>query len=224
MAKFLTGPELEKAFTEIIWEAKETLLVISPVIKSGDFFKKMFERHLNNQKLHIIIVFGQNDGNVINNMSKEDFEYFGQFLNVSIIHVPNLHAKYFANESKGLITSINLYDYSFQNNIEFGVYFERNTFMDNLKFTTDQEAWEAGLKIANDHEAIFIKRPVYEKKLLFGKNYIKSEILLDYTKRFYTYPPSGDQVDVKKLVDFQSELELGSLSKEPTSANKEPDK
>ena len=59
-------------------------------------------------------------------VSIEDFDYFKEFKNISIVYVPTLHAKYYANESKGVITSLNLYDYSFKNNIEFGVVSERS--------------------------------------------------------------------------------------------------
>lgn len=213
MAKFLTGHELETAFTNIIWDAKETLLMVSPFIKPGEYFIKLFDKHLNNPQLHIIVVFGKNKDNVTKSMNKEDFEYFKQFLNVSIIYVPNLHAKYYANESKGLITSINPFDYSFLNNIEFGVYFERNILIDSLKLNPDNDAWEAGLKVANENEAVFIRRPVFERKMIsiLGKNYVKSDILHDYTKKYYSYTRDKDQTEIKKLADFPTELELGSL-------------
>ena len=114
MSKFITGLELEETISKIIWETKETLLIVSPFIKLDDFFKKLFDNHLNNPKIHILIVFGKNENNISRSLSKNDFEYFKKFLNISIIYVPNLHAKYYGNEKKGVITSINLYDYSFK--------------------------------------------------------------------------------------------------------------
>ena len=63
MSKFLTGKELEKVVYDIIWEAQENLIIVSPFIKLDDYFKKLFENHLNNPRLNIIIVFGKNEGN-----------------------------------------------------------------------------------------------------------------------------------------------------------------
>lgn len=146
-------------------------------------------------------------------MSKPDFEYFQKFLNVSIVYVPNLHAKYYGNETKGVITSINLYDYSFKNNIEFGVYSEvsiLNTFTNSA----DKEAWQTCYQIAEQSEAVFIKRPVYQKKILsalLGKSYIKSDILLDVTDKFYSHLYSNKRTTTTKtLADFPNELELGT--------------
>lgn len=118
MAKFVTGEELEKVVYDIIWDAENTLIIVSPYIKLDQYFQRLFDKHSNNPKLHIIIVFGKNEGAVNRSLSKQDFDFFKKFLNVSIVYVPNLHAKYYGNEKKGVIPSINLYDYSFKNNIE----------------------------------------------------------------------------------------------------------
>ncbi|RKR11096.1 hypothetical protein C8C83_2794 [Flavobacterium sp. 90] len=213
MAKFITGNDLEKVVYDIIWEAKNMLLIVSPYIKLDDYFKKLFDKHANNPKVHLLIVFGKNEEDVSRSLSKNDFDYFKKFLNVSIIYAPKLHAKYYGNEIKGVITSINLYDYSFKNNIEFGVYSESNL-LSSFTTTTDQEAWLTSLEIANDNEAVFIKRPLYEKKLLstlLGKNYIKSEILHDTTDNFYNRFVNYKQNKlIKKIADFPDDLELGS--------------
>ena len=220
MAKFITGPDLEKAICDIIWEAQETLLIVSPFIKLDEYFKKLFDKHINNPKLHFLIVFGKNEKEVSRSLSKSDFEYFKKFLNISVVYVPNLHAKYYGNETKGVITSINLYDYSFKNNIEFGV-FSEVTLLNTFTTSTDKDAWQTCYQIAENNEAVFIKRPLYEKKLLstlLGKSYIKSDILLDVTDKFYSpYYLNKKTTEIKRLSDFPKELELGSqLSQRPT--------
>ena len=45
MSKFITGLELEETISKIIWETKETLLIVSPFIKLDDYFKKLFDNH-----------------------------------------------------------------------------------------------------------------------------------------------------------------------------------
>lgn len=153
-------------------------------------------------------------------MSKSDFDYFMKFLNISVVYVPTLHAKYYGNEQKGVISSINLYDYSFKNNIEFGVFSETNL-INNLTSSTDSDAWNTCWKIASESEAVFIKRPVFEKNILsvlLGKNYIKSDVLHDVTDKFYSnYGYAKKNVPIKKLTDFPETLELGSeLSERPS--------
>jgi hypothetical protein len=175
----------------------------------------LFDKHINNPNIHFVIVFGKNEGVVSKSMSKTDFDYFKKFLNISVIYVPNLHAKYYGNETKGVTTSINLYDFSFKNNIEFGIFSEVNL-INKFTITSDQEAWTTCMKIAEDNEAVFIKRPVYEKKLLsalLGKNYVKSDTLYDITDKFYSSFGFKKKASViKKLNDYPESLDLGSES------------
>ena len=212
MSKFLTGDALENVVYDIIWEAEQTLLIVSPFIKLDDYFKNLFEKHIDNHKLQIILVFGKNEKKVNRSLSNEDFDFFKQFPNVSIIYVPQLHAKYYGNEKKGVITSINLYDYSFKNNIEFGVFTEQKLIS---KFTssTDVEAWNECMGMAHDNDVVYVKRPAYRSKkglISFGKEYVKSEILFDSTDKFYGSGKSNLDSD-KRLDDFEDEIDLDQV-------------
>ena len=226
MSKFITGVDLEETIYNIIWETERVLLIVSPYIKLDNYFKQLFEKHQNNPKIHLILVFGKNELDIKRSMSQNDFEFFKKFPNVSIIYVPTLHAKYYGNERKGVITSINLYDYSFKNNIEFGVSAEVSL-LDRFRTTADNEAWNVCLDLAESSEVVFIKRPVYEIKRLIinlGKSYIKSDILFDSTDKFY-----GDlknhKSSFKRLHDFPEELELGiSVIDKPERINDRPDR
>ena len=100
MSKFIAGKELIKVVDDIIWEAQDTLLLVSPYIKLDDYFKKLFQKHKNNHKLHIVIIFGKNEKDIKRSLSREDFDFFKDFLNISIVYVPNLHAKYYGNEKR----------------------------------------------------------------------------------------------------------------------------
>ncbi len=213
MSKFVTGKELETAVYDIIWDAKDVLLIVSPYIKLDDYFKKLFDKHKNDPKLHLLLVFGKNEKDVKRSMNKVDFDYFKKFPNVSIIYVPKLHAKYYGNEKQGVITSINLYDYSFVNNIEFGV-FSKQSLINRFSQSADSEAWNECMEIAEQNEIVFIKRPVYENKRMIinmGKNYVKSDILFDSTEEFYGFS-KNKKSNGKRLRDFPEELELNSNS------------
>lgn len=222
MSKFLTGKELEDAIYDIIWETERVLLIVSPFIKLDDYFKELFDKHENNPEIHLVLVFGKNEKAVKKSMSKSDFDYFKKFPNVSIVYVPNLHAKYYGNEQKGITTSINLYDYSFKNNIEFGV-FSQQGLIDRFKKSADNDAWDECMNIAKKNEVVFIKRPVYANKkiiLNLGKKYVKSEILFDSTDKFYG-GSKNRKADDKRLSDFPEELEQGLSSNERPERVKE---
>jgi hypothetical protein len=218
MAKFITGKELEEAVYNIIWEANRDLLIMSPYIKLDDYFKKLFEKHIVAPRLHISIIFGKNEGQVNRSFNKADLEFFMQFPNISLVYVPNLHAKYYANDSMGVLTSINLYDYSFKHNIEYGVMYERKG-IGLLGKNTDSAVWDNSLELANENEVVFIKRPVFEKGFL-SRTYLSSQILLDRTAELY----SGKTLTKgsKKIGDFKEELDHVDLHSEmPTRAEVE---
>lgn len=215
MNRFITGRELVETVDNIIWHAEQTLLIVSPFIKLDDHFKKLFDKLEHKHELHIIIVFGKNESEVNRSFNQADFEYFKKFPKISIIYVPNLHAKYYGNEKKGVITSINLYDASFKNNIEFGIYSEQsilNNITDHFSHNTDKEAWDECFKIASGNDVVFIKRPVYEDKkfiITLGKNYLRSDVQLDYTEHFYLR--KSKNYEPKRLDDFEEQLNIESL-------------
>ncbi len=216
MNKFVTGKELEDAICDIIWNAQEKLLIVSPYIKLDDYFKKLFDKHQRNPKVHIMLLFGKNESEIRRSMSEEDFDYFKKFPNISIIYVPNLHAKYFGNEKSSILTSINLYDYSFKNNIEFGVHYTEKSFSMGFSNDSDLEAWNTCIKIARENDVVFIKRPIFEHKkslIKSSKNYVNSEILFDSTDKYYGR--IRIKYASKKIGDFPNELDLNEEIERP---------
>jgi hypothetical protein len=184
MAKFITGKQLTDELCGIIREARKDLLIVSPYIKLDDYFKKeLFNRLKGNSSLHVLLAFGKNQNNPWKSINKEDVNYFKEFPNISIVYIPNLHAKYYANEKRGLITSVNLYDYSFDNNVEFGVISENSLFGNT---DIDRQAWNETMSILARSYTVFIRRPNYKKKFLIGKDYLGSETQLDLTEELVT--------------------------------------
>jgi hypothetical protein len=209
MSKFITGTELSEAVDTIIWKAKEELLIVSPYIKLDAHFKELFEKQRFNHKLHILLMFGKNEGRVDKSFNKTDIDYFKQFPNISIIYVPTLHAKYYANEKMGVVTSINLYDFSFKNNIEFGVLYE-NKLLSRFTGNNDNEVWNTCKDLAEKSAVVFINRPVYA-----DDDYRNSKVLYDLTEVLYKgerLPKTG-----KKLDDFEGELDFDEVFKEMPS-------
>lgn len=198
--EFLTGAPLRKALGGIIYNAKGVLLLMSPYIKLNDIIRKLIKKHEHNPLLHIIVIFGKNETDLAKSLPKVDFDFFKEFPFVSIIYAENLHAKYYANENEGLMTSLNLYRYSIENNIEFGYYSKKKTLEKILPIgpSVDDDAFDYARKITDykDNSIVFIKRPVFDRK----NTYKGSRVLIDngYNGNY----------TCKKLSDFPEELEF----------------
>ena len=178
---FLTGKPLSDTIYDTLFKAEKELIIISPYIQLGDYLKdNIFKQHLHNSKLHILIGFGKNEHNKERSFKREEIEYFLNFPNITIVYIPELHGKYYANEKQSVITSMNLMDYSLVNNVEFGVLAEKaltdlvnkNNFFETSKNTI--------MSVLDSGYTIFAKRPNYNKKFLgLAKDYVGSTVHLD---------------------------------------------
>lgn len=207
---FITGKELNDKIYDLIYNSEKYLLILSPFIQLGDYIKKeIFKTHLNNSNVHIIIGFGKNENNINRSLKKEDFEYFTQFKNISIVYIPNLHAKYYGNENESVVTSMNLIDYSFDHNIEFGAHSKKKiiSIFQNSFFNSAVSACFNTLEV--DGYAIYVRRPIFEKKLIFGKNYVGSDEELDMIDQLVKF----GKVPKKSLSDFENAKYVNSTIK-----------
>lgn len=198
---FLTGKELSDEIYDTIFYTEKYILVLSPFIQLDDYFKnEVFKTHLNNSQVHIILGFGKNEQNISKSFKMQDIEYFTQFPNITIVYIPNLHAKYYGNEKKAIVTSMNLIDYSFKNNIEFGVSTGKKLITSNKFFEDSQN--KCFNIVEEEGYTIFVKRPKYKKKFLgFGKDYVGSEIELNLIDNI----SNGEHIKKIKLSDFRNE-------------------
>jgi hypothetical protein len=179
MAKFLKGFELNTSVENIFRNAESFLWIISPYIKLHHKYKDVLRMHINNDKLQIILLFGKNDGEIQKSLPREEIDFFLQFPNIEIRYERRLHAKFYANHESSIITSMNLYDYSQDNNIEVGVLME-TPFLNMLTRTKteDIDSMEYFDGIISNSELLFKKEPEYSTGVLgFGKKYEKSIVV-----------------------------------------------
>lgn len=195
MAQFLTPQEVKKEVKNIFTDAELGITIVSPFIKLDKTLKECLIKHVNNPDFHIELLFGKNERDKAKSLSTFDIEFFKQFQNIEIRYNENLHAKYYANENKSIITSLNLHTFSIANNIEVGVMFERkfgaglaNLISSNLAndYNSDKEAYEYFDSIFEKSELIFMKN-IKEKKRFFGlfSSYDGTEISVDSTDEIY---------------------------------------
>ena len=146
MSKFITSSNLDNEIESIIREAKTKLLLISPYINLSDNIKNLLRQKTSHPELEIIVAFREewkdekNRG--VNNVETDskyknlkELEVWKTFPNIRLVGLNNLHAKYYANEKKGVITSLNLYRYSIKNNIEYGCLIRGNTYLETTNYS-----------------------------------------------------------------------------------------
>lgn len=225
MITFLTGDDLNNAIDSIITNAKKAIYITSPYIKLDDHFKERFNLIKNDPSIYLQILFGKNEDNFYKSMKSEDLDYFKSFPNVSIIFEPKLHAKSYVNEYEGIITSMNLYDYSAENNVEYGVSFSKITLTEKVYQEHKDHHFHL---LENSAHCVYIKRPVFKTALLgLSKNYSRSEVLLDIFESFNPNKKNYERVvyqdiDVISLNDKDVVPVLKTRSEKRLEKDQEP--
>jgi hypothetical protein len=183
MAKFLTGNELNLELEKIFETSEDELILVSPYIKLHDRYASALKTKLNNEKLQITVVFGKNEEDLSKSMKQEDFLIFKKFPNIQIRYEKCLHAKYYANESTAILTSMNLYSYSQDNNIEAGVMTKTKLFGSE---SLDNDAFDYFGRVIEQSEILFHKVPEYESTMMgLSKKYKGSKVEVDKLSDFF---------------------------------------
>jgi len=114
MAKFLNTRKAVAAIEDLIKNAGTKLILISPYLKLSKDFKELLTYRNNNDKITTII-FGKQE------LKPDEMKFLESLRFVILKYNEDLHAKCYVNEKQMIITSLNLYDFSFANNKEMGV-------------------------------------------------------------------------------------------------------
>lgn len=184
MAKFLKGDILNSEIQKIIEDSNDFLILISPYIKLHEKLKFYLKSKIEEHYLNIFVVFGKNEDDISKSLSKEDFDFLKNFPNIEIRYQKRLHAKYYANESKGILTSMNLYSYSLDNNIEFGILTEKGNIL--TRDSIDAEAWNYFQNVIDQAEKLYVNKPKYKEGGFFsGRSYLGFENKTDELSQRY---------------------------------------
>ena len=135
MAKFLNTSATNFFLEELIKNAKERLILISPYLRLNDRIKELLEDK-DRLKIDIRIVYGKSD------LHPDEIKWMQKLDYVRLSFCKNLHAKCYINESECIISSLNLYEFSQVNNNEMGILVRK--YEDNDVF---KEAYEEAQRI-----------------------------------------------------------------------------
>lgn len=182
MPEFLTSYDLNAKIASVIKNAEENLILISPYIKFSKPIKRDLEQLIDKPMVRLVIVFGKNSDDYFKSLSKVDFEFLKTLPNIEIRHEPELHAKAYMNDGEVILSSMNLYDYSQSNNIEFGVYGAAKGIIGKLGSSLtgasfDEKAVEFFWEVTESAQLLFKREPQFEKGGIFSSDkYVGSEI------------------------------------------------
>ena len=118
MPKFLNTSATNYYLEELIKNAKERLILISPFLKINDRIRELLEDK-NRMKIDVRIVYGKSE------LNPQEINWLKALTFVRTSFCKNLHAKCYLNEEVAIITSLNLYEFSQVNNNEMGILLTR---------------------------------------------------------------------------------------------------
>lgn len=118
MAKFLNTSATNYFLEELVKDAKDRLILISPFLKLNDRIKELLADK-NRLKIDVRIVYGKSE------LQPEEISWLKELPYVRTSFCRNLHAKCYLNEDLCIITSLNLYEFSQVNNNEMGILITR---------------------------------------------------------------------------------------------------
>lgn len=119
MAKFLNKEKAVSELKDLIRNAEQTLILISPYLKLSYDFKELLTFRNSKERITSVI-FGKQE------LNPDEMKFLQGLRFVILKYNENLHAKCYVNDDKMIITSLNLYEFSMANNKEMGVLIDKN--------------------------------------------------------------------------------------------------
>lgn len=118
MARFLSTTAISHELEELIKNAKEHLVIVSPFLKLKDRLRILIKQ-TNDAGVPMRVYFGKNE------LRASEKQWLGTLRHFKARYCQDLHAKCYLNESTAILSSMNLYDFSQINNYEMGVRVDR---------------------------------------------------------------------------------------------------
>ncbi len=198
MAEFLDTQGVSYYLKKLINNSNDKLYLISPYLQLNNQLKLSLEdRH--KFSIDIIIIYGK-----VSDINPDDSNWLQSMPGIKLLFHKDLHAKCYFNEKEAIITSMNLYMFSQQNNVEMGIYISKEKDEELYK----QVATEVDrIKRGSEHRTISVQK--VEK--------VKTEPIKHIPSKQEVAPLSKINFTGKYLSATALSKELGISSKELTS-------
>lgn len=156
MAKFINTKKAVSELEDLIRNAGERLILVSPYLKLSKDFKELLTYRNSKDKITTII-FGKQE------LNPDEMNFLLGLRFVNLKYNESLHAKCYLSDDKMIITSLNLYEFSMVNNKEMGVLINKND-------DADKQLFEDALK-----EVDYIKETSQKFELIVTKPFVPKQ-------------------------------------------------
>jgi len=155
MAEFLDTQGVSYYLKKLINNSNDKLYLISPYLQLNNQLKISLEdRH--KFQIDIILIYGK-----VSDINPDDSSWLQSMPGIKLLYHKDLHAKCYFNENEAIITSMNLYMFSQQNNVEMGIYINR----ENDEKLYHEIATEVDrIKRGSEHRTISVEKVDNSKK------------------------------------------------------------
>jgi phosphatidylserine/phosphatidylglycerophosphate/cardiolipin synthase-like enzyme len=161
MAKFITTKQITSELEELIKRADDKLYIISPYLKLSKDFRELLTYRNSNRK-DTKIIFGKQE------LNPEQMTFLQGLRFVYLFFSEDLHAKCYINDTKMIITSMNLYDFSMINNKEMGILIDTSAPEDVQIY---EDAWREIDFIEKTSKPFdFVSKPTSSEKIMQKDN------------------------------------------------------
>jgi hypothetical protein len=173
MAKFINTRKAVSEIEDLIKNAGEKLILVSPYLKLSKDFKELLT-YRNSKDRITTVIFGKQE------LNPDEMKFLQGLRFVILKYNEDLHAKCYVNDDKMVITSLNLYEFSMANNKEMGVLIDKND-------PTDTQLFEDAFKEVDYINETSQKFELHAPKV--QNNYKANETKANYSK---TSPKSSN--------------------------------
>ncbi len=118
MATFLTTTQITAAIEQLVKNAEKYICLVSPYFNIHNLLQDWLDEK--SQQIPISIIYGKSENKALENKFKESNNY-------TILFNNDLHGKVYLSDKCAIVTSMNLYEYSLVNNIEYGILIEKDS-------------------------------------------------------------------------------------------------
>lgn len=141
MARFLDTTGVSHYLQQLINNANEKLILISPYLKINERIRNCLEEK-DRFKIDIRIIYGKSE------LQPSENNWLKTLRSVRTSYFKDLHAKCYLNEKEAIVTSMNLYDFSQVNNYEMGIYIYKES--DRELYNSVSEEVSRLLRLSNE--------------------------------------------------------------------------
>lgn len=202
MAEFLDTQGVSYYLKKLINNSNDKLYLISPYLQLNNQLKLSLEvRH--KFSIDIIIIYGK-----VSDINPDDSAWLQSMPGIKLLFHKDLHAKCYFNESEAIITSMNLYMFSQQNNVEMGIYISKDKDQELYK----QVATEVDrIKRGSEHRTISVQKVETKKaEILKNEAIVNPEIVTvsNYDGKYLSATALSKEIGIssKDLVNKLEEL------------------